>query len=224
MIELIDFLDQHLPVDRNTVSWAMLVILLIWSFASTAKRVGQTEKIKALTERNADIREHFEGRTETLEGAIGEVIYKLSELTDKLEEVSGMTIHDRQNQAGRVKIEITRSFPGDLSAGAKSYVFAAIHNTSPDPIYDCIVDVLIRGERGASQRVGWLVGRSSRRLRFTSEAPFSSIDEVDFSATFRDYSSRSWRLASGSDPEQIQSDGSPSAWVYREPQTDLETE
>jgi hypothetical protein len=200
----------HLSIDHTILTWILVAIGALWGSLAAAARARRERLVKALEKRNAELTGRFDDRMAMLEQAIDGAITRLSELKDQLEEVNEIATLDRQNQATRIKMEITRSFLSDISSGAKSH------------IYDFTAALLVQGQTVDSCHIGWLMPRASRKIRFISQTAIPSLEEVDFSATFRDDTHQYWRLVPGHEPERIEPTDAELEWVYREPQTDPE--
>jgi hypothetical protein len=115
--------------------------------------------------------------------------------------------------------EVLLRRPGDRPA----YVFVSIHNTSSDPIYNCVAEVRSSQGRADTQQAGLVYGRQKRKLRFRLDKTLTSADDLEFVLTVLDYGKRTWRLEPGRPPTQLDEAADPE-WVYREPQATSEYE
>lgn len=199
------------------------MILPILGVQLVASKVRAKDTATRLRASRAELQQELGDKIQKLSRTLADVRGQLSELTDKVTALHARTVEDQLKQSWRVKIEITRFFSGDPAAGRPAYIFVSIHNTSSDPIYDCVVDVLSSQGQAGTQRAGLVYGRQKRKLRFRLDKSLTSADDLEFVLTFFDYGQRSWRLNPGGPPVQLVEAENPE-WVYREPQTPTEHE
>lgn len=120
MIEGSGIFGLHLSIDHTILTWILVAIGALWGSLAAAARARRERLVRALEKRNAELTGRFDDRMAMLEQAIDGAITRLSELKDQLEEVNEIATLDRQNQATRIKMEITRSFLSDISSGARA--------------------------------------------------------------------------------------------------------
>jgi len=193
MINLIDFLSKYLPLSKQAISSLLLIIVLYGSAALISGRVRRRAEIRRLrTDARYQV-EHF--------GKIQEGLAQISGQLQRLFDAS--ELEDRKRQADRIRVEITRVFPGESGAAVDAYVFALLHNMSADPIYDCRLELLLRGQVKGSEDVPWIYQWQQQKFRFVLNEPFVDVSDINFSITFTDYFNRRWKLSPGQLPQEI---------------------
>ncbi|MEV6151056.1 hypothetical protein AB0L53_12025 [Nonomuraea sp. NPDC052129] len=212
MIDLVDFLSQHLPLARDVISNMLLIFISFSFWTMVGGRRRRIEEIKELREQAIRHRELEKEGLIAIKAKLDEVdglkedLAKLSDLAAMIGEktVDGYSRLDERmlRQRTVVRVELTRFFPGEIEQGISGFVFALLINPSEDPIFECLIDLWIDKEKCGSARVSYLESRAQADLRFPLAKAFDTEVEPTFEITFTDYFQRRWHLTPGLAPQE----------------------